>query len=129
MCYRREQAEQVQARLAAWLEPRGLGLNEAKARIVHAETGFSFLGFDIRRHVNRQGSGKLLITPGKEQVHRLRERLSAEVRAMRGANAAAVMHRLDPIIRGWSAYYRSGVSGRVFARLDHHVRHVTYRRG
>jgi RNA-directed DNA polymerase len=127
MCYRREQAEQVQARLAAWLEPRGLRFNEAKTRIVHAEDGFSFLGFDIRRHVDRQGSGKLLITPGKEQVKRLRERLSAEVRAMRGANAAAVMHRLNPVIRGWSAYYRSGVSGRVFARLDHHVWHITYR--
>jgi RNA-directed DNA polymerase len=84
MCYRREQAEQVQARLAAWLEPRGLRFSEAKTRIVHAEDGFSFLGFDIRRHVDRQGSGKLLITPGKEQVKRLRERLSAEVRAMRG---------------------------------------------
>ena len=100
MCYRREQAEQVQARLAAWLEPRGLRFNEVKTRIVHVEDGFSFLGFDIRRHVDRQGSGKLLITPGKEPVKRLRERLSAEVRALRGANAAAVIHRLNPVIRG-----------------------------
>jgi RNA-directed DNA polymerase len=127
MCYSREQAEQVQARLAAWLEPRGLRFNQDKTRIVHVEDGFSFLGFDIRRHVDRQGSGKLLITPGKEQVKRLRKRLSAEVRALRGANAAAVIARLAPIIRGWSAYYRSVVSGRVFTGLDHHVWHVTYR--
>jgi len=84
-------------------------------------------GFLSEKHGAAQGSGKLLITPGKEQVRRLRERLSAEVRAMRGANAAAVMHRLNPVIRGWSAYERSGVSGRVFARLDHHVWHITYR--
>ena len=127
MCHSREQAEQVKAALTAWLEPRGLRFNEDKTRIVHVEDGFSFLGFDIRRRVDRQGSGKLLITPSKESVKRLRKRLSAEVRSMHGANAAAVVFRLNPLIRGWSAYYRSVVSGRVFTGLDHHVWHLTYR--
>ena len=30
LCHSREQAEQVQARLAAWLAPRGLAFNEDK---------------------------------------------------------------------------------------------------
>jgi len=127
MCYSREQAEQVKAELAAWLQPRGLRFNEDKTRIVHVEDGFSFLGFDIRRRVDRQGSGKLFITPSKESVTRLRKRLSAEVRSMHGANAAAVVFRLNPIIRGWSAYHSSVVSGRVFTGLDHHVWYATYR--
>jgi RNA-directed DNA polymerase len=127
MCHTREQAEQVKAGLTAWLEPRGLRFNEDKTRIVHVEDGFSFLGFDIRRRVDRQGSGKLLITPSKESVKRLRKRLTADVRSMHGANAAAVMFRLNPVIRGWSAYYRSVVSGRIFTGLDHHVWHLTYR--
>jgi RNA-directed DNA polymerase len=127
MCHSREQAEQVKADLTAWLEPRGLRFNEDKTCIVHVEDGFSFLGFDIRRRVDRQGSGKLLITPSKESVKRLRKRLAAEVRSMHGANAAAVVFRLNPVIRGWSAYYRSVVSGRVFTGLDHHVWHLTYR--
>jgi RNA-directed DNA polymerase len=127
MCHSREQAEQVKASLTAWLEPRGLRFNEDKTRIVHVEDGFSFLGFDIRRRVDRQGSGKLLITPSKESVKRLRKRLSAEVRSMHGANAVAVVFRLNPVVRGWSAYYRSVVSGRVFTGLDHHVWHLTYR--
>ena len=33
-CHSRRQAEQVKARLAGWLEPRGLAFNEAKTRIV-----------------------------------------------------------------------------------------------
>jgi hypothetical protein len=33
--------------------------NEDKTRIVHAETGFDFLGFNVRRY----RSGKLLIKP------------------------------------------------------------------
>ena len=46
---------------------------------------------------------------------------------MHGANAAAVVFRLNPVVRGWSAYYRSVVSGRVFTGLDHYVWHLTYR--
>ena len=33
-CHSRQQAEQVKARLAEWLAPRGLAFNEAKTRIV-----------------------------------------------------------------------------------------------
>lgn len=127
MCHSREQAEQVKDRLAVWLRPRGLSFNEDKTRIVHVEEGFSFLGFDVRRYVDRQGSGKLLIKPSKESVTRLRKRLDADLRALHGANAAAVIARLNPVIRGWSAYHRSVVSSRVFAGLDHYVWHRTYR--
>ena len=127
MCHTREQAEKVKADLADWLKPRGLAFNEDKTRIVHVKDGFSFLGFDIRRHIDRQGSAKLLIKPSKESVQRLRKRLRADVRSMHGANAAAVVFRLNPVVRGWSAFYRSVVSSRVFTGLDHYVWHITYR--
>lgn len=127
MCHTREQAEKVKADLADWLKPRGLAFNEDKTRVVHVQDGFSFLGFDIRRQIDRQGAAKLLIKPSKESVKRLRKRLAADVRSMHGANAAAVVFRLNPVVRGWSAYYRSVVSGRVFTGLDHYVWHITYR--
>jgi RNA-directed DNA polymerase len=127
ICHTREQAEQVRADLAVWLEPRGLAFNKDKTRIVHIEDGFSFLGFDIRRHLDRQGGAKLFIKPSKESVKRLRKRLGTDVRSLHGANAAAVVFRLNPVVRGWSAYYRSVVSGRVFTGLDHYIWHLTYR--
>jgi RNA-directed DNA polymerase len=127
ICHTREQAEQVRADLVVWLEPRGLAFNKDKTRIVHIEDGFSFLGFDIRRHLDRQGSAKLFIKPSKESVKRLRKRLRTDVRSLHGANAAAVVFRLNPVIRGWSAYYRSVVSGQAFTGLDHYVWHLTYR--
>jgi RNA-directed DNA polymerase len=34
LCHTKEQAEQVKARMASWLAPRGLSFNEAKTRIV-----------------------------------------------------------------------------------------------
>jgi RNA-directed DNA polymerase len=43
LCVSREQAEEVKARLAGWLAPRGLVFNEDKTRIVHLDEGFDFL--------------------------------------------------------------------------------------
>src|SRR6478609_2761509 len=122
LCHSREQAGQVKARLAAWLAPRGLAFNEDKTRIVHLDDGVDFLGFNVRRF-----RGKLLITPSKAAVKRIRARLSAEMRALRGANAQLVLIRLNPIIRGWSAYYRHMVSSRTFNELDDHVWRLTYK--
>jgi RNA-directed DNA polymerase len=129
-CYSELQAQQVKARLAAWLAPRGLSFNEDKTRIVHVESGggFDFLGFNVRRY-QQHGSrpAKLLIKPSQDAVRRIRKRLAEEVRGMRGSNARAVIARLTPIIRGWAAYYRGVVSSKVFASLDHYVWRLTYR--
>jgi RNA-directed DNA polymerase len=117
MCGSREQAEKVKQRLAAWLAPKGLRINEDKTQIVRLEDGFDFLGFSIRRYRN----GKLLIKPSKAAVRRFRERLTAEMRALRGANAQAVIRRLNPVIRGWAAYYRTVVSKKTYVHLDTHM--------
>jgi len=122
LCASREQAEQVKARLAEWLKPRGLAFNEDKTRIVHLDDGFDFLGFNVRRY-----QGKLLIKPSKAALRRHRERLAAEMKALRGANASAVIQRLNPIIRGWSTYYRGVVSSEAFSKLDTHVWKLTYK--
>ncbi|WP_306279879.1 group II intron reverse transcriptase/maturase, partial [Streptomyces malaysiensis] len=123
MCHSRAAAEQVKARLAEWLAPRGLVFNEDKTQVVHAETGFDFLGFNVRRY----RSGKLLIKPSKAAVKRIRGRLREEIRALRGAEPAAVLRTLNPIVRGWAAYYRTVVSKEVFASLDAYLWQLTYR--
>ena len=122
-CHSRQQAEQVQARLAGWLEPRGLAFNEAKTRIVSLSEGFDFLGFNLRRYPN----GKLLIKPGATAIKRFRNRLAREFRALRGSNAAAVLAKIVPIVRGWAAYYRTVVSSRVFHALDNYLWKLTYK--
>ena len=97
LCHSRQHAEEVKARLAAWLAPRGLAFNEDKTRIVHLEDGgFDFLGFNVRRYHGRL----VLIKPSKEAVRRILERLRTEMRALRGSNAAGVLKKLTPITRG-----------------------------
>jgi len=122
LCHTREQAEQVKARLAEWLAPRGLTFNEDKTQIVCLDEGFDFLGFNVRRY-----RGKLLIKPSTAALRRIRKRLAAEAKALRGANAEAVISTFNPIIRGWSAYYRTAVSSRAFAQLDHYMWKLTYK--
>lgn len=116
LCDSREQAEQVKTRLTPWLADRGLAFNEAKTRIVHLDEGFDFLSFNVRRYRD-----KLLIKPSTPAVQRIRKRLATEVKALRGANAAAVLRALNPIVRGWAAYYRGVVSTETFQKLDNHV--------
>jgi RNA-directed DNA polymerase len=122
-CHSRQQAEQVKARLAGWLEPRGLAFNEAKTRIAHLCDGFDFLAFNLRRYPN----GKLLIKPGAKAIKRFRNRLALEFRALHGSNVQTVLTRITPMVRGWVAYYRAVVSTRVFSALTEYLWKLTYK--
>jgi RNA-directed DNA polymerase len=122
LCHTREDAIEIKARLARWLEPRGLAFNEDKTRVVTLDEGFDFLGFNVRRY-----GTKPLIRPSKAAVRRIRQRLRAELRSLRGSNAPAVIKRLNPIIRGWAAYYRTQASSETFDALDHYLWQLTYK--
>jgi RNA-directed DNA polymerase len=123
LCQTRQDADNVKVKLAEWLAPRGLTFNEEKTRIVDLNSeGFDFLGFNVRRY-----HGKLLIKPSKAAVKRVKQRLSAEMRALRGTNAAAVLTTVNPIKRGWANYYRGVVSSKALNGLDHHMWKLTYK--
>jgi RNA-directed DNA polymerase len=123
LCQTRQDAHNVKAKLVEWLAPRGLTFNEEKTRIVDLnDEGFDFLGFNVRRY-----HGKLLIKPSKAAIKRVKQRLSAEMRALRGTNAATVLATVNPIKRGWANYYRGVVSSKALNGLDHHMWKLTYK--
>jgi RNA-directed DNA polymerase len=122
-CHSRQQAEQVKARLAQWLAPRGLAFNEDKTRIVSLEAGYDFLGFNIRRYPN----GKLLIKPSTAAVRRVKRKLAEQMRRLRGQNVSAVLATINPIARGWASFYRSVVSKKTFTTVDDHLWKLTYK--
>ncbi len=121
-CHTRQEALEVKARLAAWLAPRGLAFNDDKTRVVSLGEGYDFLGFNVRRY-----RGKLLIKPSQAAIRRIRERLRTELRSLRGSNAQAVLKRLNPIIRGWAAYYRTQVAAETFGKLDSYLWRLTWK--
>jgi RNA-directed DNA polymerase len=122
LCHSRHNALETKARLARWLASRGLAFNEDKTRVVTLGEGFDFLGFNVRRY-----GTKPLIKPSKAAVRRIRERLRTELRSMRGTNAPTVIKRLNPIIRGWAAYYRTQVSAEIFGSLDQYPWELTFK--
>jgi RNA-directed DNA polymerase len=135
-CESQEDAQQVvEQMLPNWLAERGLSLSEEKTRIVHLKEGFDFLGFTIRHYPapqTRKLGYKLLITPSKKAVKDKRKEWGDIWRRLKGSPVQAVLDQLNPVIRGWSNYYRTVVSSTLFGKLDHwmfdrQVRYVNHR--
>lgn len=98
LCSSREEAENVLAFLREWTQAVGLTLHPTKTRLVHAGTeGFDFLGWHFR------GNRKW---PRQKSVQKLREKLRPLTRRSNGHCFAAIVARLNPILRGWHAYFR-----------------------
>jgi RNA-directed DNA polymerase len=120
-CETREDAERAQAILEEWLRERGLTFSQEKTRIVHLSEGFNFLGFNIRHYrmpkTTRTG-WKLLTKPSKEAVQKCRDHLKAEWESLKGGNVPAILRRLNPMIRGWANYHRTGTAKETFSKLD-----------
>jgi RNA-directed DNA polymerase len=96
-------------------------LSEAKTRIRHLTEGVDFLGFNIRHYPVPQSSRsgyKLLIKPSQGSIQQLRRKLKALWRQHVGSPTVALINAMNPLIRGWSQYFRIGVASRVFADLD-----------
>lgn len=118
-CDSQEDAQKAVIDLQTWLAKRGLELSTSKTRIAHLTEGFDFLGFNVRLYKERNNEKhKLLIKPSQDSVNALRAKLRSEWMSLRGANAAAVVARLNPIIRGWANYFKVGVASKAFRDLD-----------
>lgn len=129
-CESKEDAEEVTEILKSWLQQRGLELSPEKTKIVHLSEEFDFLGFNIRHYRAEKTSKtgwKLLIKPSKESVSKIRNKLREEWLSLRGSNVLAIIKRLNPIIRGWANYFRSGVSCEIFHSLDRWMFHRAVR--
>jgi RNA-directed DNA polymerase len=123
--------EQCQRLAEHWLQKMGLELSVKKTRIAHTlhpeggETGFTFLGFDIRQYpVSKyntvQGRGfKTPIKPSKAAIKHHYRQLAETITQNKAARQENLIGLLNPVIAGWSNYYRAVVSKDVFQTLDH----------
>ncbi|MCY4387996.1 MAG: group II intron reverse transcriptase/maturase [Desulfurellaceae bacterium] len=124
----KEDAEQAQAEISEWLKERGLALSLEKTRIRHIQDGFDFLGFTLRHYpqAHSRTGWKLLTTPSQKSVASLKHRLKQEWHDLIGHNAQSVISKLNPIIRGWRNYFRTGTSKETFNEIDHWMWTRTY---
>ncbi|MGJ5674724.1 MAG: group II intron reverse transcriptase/maturase [Nostochopsis sp.] len=116
--------------IADWLTGMGLELNEKKTRIVHSYEGFNFLGFNVRQYrvgayraATNTNSKKLgfiaLITPNAQKVKIHLDHIGNIIDNHHGAPQAALITRLNPVIKGWCNYYSTVVSKEIFSKCDH----------
>ena len=129
----RQVLEHGQQLLITWLADIGLTLNPAKSHISHTlegdPPGFDFLGFNIRQYrVGKYQSGKrsngqplgfkTLIKPAKANMAAHLAELGRVIGRGKALPQGALIHQLNPKIRGWATYYRTSVSKAAFGRLD-----------
>jgi len=100
-----------------FLKERGLILSKEKSKITHIEDGFDFLGFNIRKYSN----GKVLTKPSKAGIKRFLMNIRQVIINNNAAKTENLIRMLNPKITGWTNYYRSAVSSRVFSYIDHMI--------
>ncbi len=122
--------------ISEWLKDMGLELKPSKTRIAHTlkeyeleKPGFNFLGFNIRQiPMGKYSSGKksngsllgfkTLITPSKEKQKIHYDQIASIIETHKAAPQAALITRLNPVIRGWANYYATVVSKDAYSDLD-----------
>lgn len=117
----RQDAEALWDEVTAVLAPIGLRLSEEKTRVCHVDEGFDFLGWRIQRRNRRGQHGRKAIYtyPSKKALASIIGKVRKLTRRACHRTLAALLRRLNPVLRGWCNYFRHGVSSRTFNYVDH----------
>ena len=121
-------AQALREEVAAVLSPIGLRLSEVKTKVCHIDEGFDFLGFRIQRKRKRGTNKRVVYTyPSKKALASIVGRVRALTRRSSHPTLAALLRQLNPVLRGWCAYFRYGVSKATFGYLDQYAWHRVVR--
>jgi len=127
--------QKCQEVISEWLKDMGLELKPSKTRVTHTledtneeKAGFNFLGFHIQQYKtgkytsSKNTSGKTLgfktiIIPSKESQKKHYRKVTEVIEKYQGLSQAALIKRLNPIIRGWCNYFSTVVSQKIFRKI------------
>jgi len=113
-------ADRALQRLREHLVPLGVELNAAKTKVVDTLAGdsFGFLGFDLRRVPNREGSRHyILMTPKKKARSAIKAKIHATIQRGGATPAKVLVARLNAVVGGWVQYFRVGNASRAFGEV------------
>jgi len=128
----RRQCEQAEARVRTVLTRLGLELHPDKTRKVElydGKQGFDFLGSHLHKKLSgtiwersRQRVYFLHRWPSQRSMSRVRQRVrELTPRGRCHADIREVIADVNPVIRGWGQYFRTGNAARRFNQLDTYV--------
>ncbi len=114
----RAHAEGLRDEVAAVLFPMGLRLSEEKTKTVHIDEGFDFLGWRIQRQIKRGTTKAYVYTyPSKKALLAVCNRIRTLTKGSMNLSLSALLDRINPVLRGWTNYFRHGVSKATFSYL------------
>ena len=132
ICRTKKDCELAEARVRVILQRLGLELHPEKTRRVElydGKQGFDFLGC----HLHKRLSGKVLERsgerlyflhrwPSQRAMQRIRSRVKQLTpRSRCHADIRDVIEQLNPVLRGWGNYFRTGNAAKRFNQLDTYV--------
>ncbi|AUH40498.1 group II intron reverse transcriptase/maturase [Streptomyces sp. CMB-StM0423] len=115
----REGAEALKEEVAEVLATMGLRLADAKTLITHIDEGLDFLGWRIQRHVKASEKREYVYTYPARKALRVICRKVKRICRNTSTNQplSTLLYQLNPVLRGWCAYFRPGVSSKAFGYL------------
>jgi RNA-directed DNA polymerase len=115
----RADAEALRDEIAGVLTTMGLRLSPEKTLITHIDEGLDFLGWRIQRHRQPGGNRYYVYTyPAKKALRAICQKVKDLCRTTNiNQPLSVLLHRLNPALRGWCAYFRPGVSSKTFQYL------------
>ncbi len=129
LCGTESRAKEALRRVRLYVERLGLKLHPEKTRLVdlrQGREGFTFLGCSIRkrRSIQRMPNRYFMQRwPAPKALRKIRARVHelTDPRRAGTRDVAGVIETLNPVLRGWGNYFRTGNADRQFTALDDYV--------
>jgi RNA-directed DNA polymerase len=111
-------AEILREEIAGVLTTMGLRLSPEKTLITHIDEGLDFLGWRIQRRRKRGTDKHYVYTyPARKAIKSVTGKVKAICRQNTNLPLAILLRRLNSLLRGWTTYFRPGVSSVAFNYL------------
>lgn len=130
LCRTEAQAREALRRVGLVLQHLGLEAHPEKTRLVDlggGQEGFEFLGCRLKKCRSVRYPGRLFLQrwPSPRSMKRLRARIRELTDARRSGvkDVRVVIARLNPVLRGWGNYFRTGNATLKFNQIDRYVRY------
>lgn len=125
LCRAESQAREALRRIGLVMNRLGLTLHPAKTRLVDLRRGkesFVFLGCTIRKKRSIQRNPRwhfMQRWPSPKATKKLRDRVRELTdKRQSGKDVKRMIAELNPVLRGWGNYFRTGNADREFNKMD-----------
>lgn len=114
----KDDAEALREEIAGVLSTMGLRLSPEKTLITHIDEGLDFLGWHIQRRRKRGTNRRYVYSyPSGKAIKAVTATVKTRCRQNTNLPLEALLRRLNPVLQGWTAHFRPGVSAIAFGYL------------